>query len=116
MEYGIIQADAAMMKIGETRYGLIPRRGQTAVEYAVGQMDLFKKFLEVDGSAGGVLLLFRGREEMRISPVMFPKTTPRELVVASTVEIQGAWQFDGGLFAGEMWLTPPKHDGARGSL
>jgi hypothetical protein len=115
-EYGVITHDEESIARGRARYGLIPKRGQTALEHAEGRMELSKRFLEADGSVVTMLLLFRGNEEMRVSPAMFPRGYPRELVIATAVSAHGAWPYDGAVFASEMWISEPGNLVGRGGI
>ena len=45
--------------------------------------------------------------------VPFHDNEPRELVIALSVDSEGAWPFEGAVFSSEMWLQVP---GGRGAL
>ncbi len=111
--YGSIERDESLGELGRKRYGLMPATGVDAIAHAENRMELSKRFLEADGYAGPMLLLFRGTEEMRMHPVFFGKNEPREFKIAATIDMDGSWPFDGAVFASEIWLSS---DDGRASL
>jgi hypothetical protein len=111
--YGRFERDDSLVGLGRKRYGMVPVSGVDAIEHAVNRMELSKRFLEADGYSGPMLLLLRGLNDIRVHPIAFGIDEPRELKVATTVEINGAWQYDGAVFASETWIWSER---GRGSL
>lgn len=111
-EYVKVERDDDLIEIGKKRYGLPPKFTKDPISHAMERLELSKQFLETDGYAGPILLLYRGNES-RMHAVVFPDSDPKELVIAAAVEAEGAWPFDAALFSSETWLSAP---GGRGSL
>lgn len=93
------------------RYGFTPKLDGGPIEHALQRLEASKRFLEKDGFSVPMLLLFRGSKEVRVQTVVFEEDNPRELMIAAAVEAEGAWQFDGAVWASETWIASP-HRGA----
>lgn len=101
---GRMERDDSSIAVGKQRYGYVPPRSKDPLEHAEGRMELSKRFLEADGYAGPMLMLFRGMDDLRLNGLFFGSDESRELKVAATVDMQGAWPFDGAVFATEAWI------------
>jgi len=110
-EWMTIERNEDLAEVGRQRYGAPPGFTKDPIVHAMERLELSKQFLEADGYAGPMLLLFKGGEG-RLLGLSFQDGHPRELKVAATVESVGAWQFDGAVFTSETWLS----SGGRGSL
>lgn len=110
--YMEIERDEDVINVGKERYGKPPVVSHDPIEHAAQRMAISKKFLEADGYSSPMLLLF-GDGGIHPHAVQFDDARPRELSIAATVELEGAWPFTGAVYASEMWLQTP---GGRGSL
>jgi hypothetical protein len=111
-EYGRLVYDEEAAKIGMARYGDTFGFDKDPIVHALERLELSKRYLETDGYSGPMLVLFSG-DDVRLHAVTFDEDEPRELKIATAVEANGAWQFDGALYTSEAWLAVP---GGRGSL
>tara|TARA_B100000519_G_C14251652_1_gene442751 strand:- start:1993 stop:3312 length:1320 start_codon:yes stop_codon:yes gene_type:complete len=111
--YTTLESDSEVVEEGKRRYGSqFTEFTRDPIEHAAERLKMSKRFLEVDGYAGPVLVLFNGGD-VRILGLMLHDDEPRELTVAATIQSVGAWPFQGAMYASEMWLTTPE---GRGSL
>ncbi|WP_434769395.1 hypothetical protein [Curtobacterium flaccumfaciens] len=104
--------EADIIKVGLQRYGKPPRLSSDPIEHASQRLDMSKRFLEADGFSGPMLILF-GDGGIRLHAVAFETGRPREMAIAKSVELEGAWPFTGAVYASEMWLQTAE---GRGSL
>jgi len=95
--------DPEFAELGAKRYGTPPVFSHEPLKHATARLELSKQFLEADGYSGPMLALFKG-EETRYQPISFQADRPRELNVATAIELHGAWQFNGAVFSSEIWL------------
>jgi hypothetical protein len=118
ISYGRMEFNAEAAEVGRARYGFTPKLGPgiDAIAHAESRMELSKRFLEADGYSGPMLILFRGETDIRVNAVTFGRDEPREFKMQATVELHGAWPFDGAVYASEMWLTSLNSPRPRGEL
>lgn len=107
LEFVNIDLDPDLARVAAERYGSEFELGNDAIEHAHLRLETSKRFLEADGYAGPFLLLFNGKSSMRVHPTPFPANKPREMIIEQSIEVNGAWQFDGAVFASELWITVP---------
>jgi len=109
--YGTIEKDDDLMQVGLERYGPLPEKHSSdPIEHAPERLEYSKQFLLADGYSGPMLVLSRD-EEVRLLGVWFDDDEPRELKIAASVDMVGAWPFTGAVYSSETWLGVP-----RGSL
>ena len=106
IEYGSFDRDVEVDSPATQRYGAPPRVSNDPIEYVADRMNTSKVYLESDGYVGPMLLLFKGHE-VRVHLTPFDDEEPRELKIRAAIEANGAWQFDGAVFASETWLGYP---------
>lgn len=104
--------EAEIIKVGLQRYGKPPRLSRDPIDHASQRLEMSKRFLEADGFSGPMLILF-GDGSPRLHAVVFETGRPREMAIAKSVELEGAWPFVGAVYASEMWLQTAE---GRGSL
>lgn len=113
VEWVPIESDEALVEVGKERYGDPPLFDWTdPIEHVAQRMELSKQFLESDGYAGPMLVLF-GAGRRRMFPLPFSDNEPRAAKIATAVDSVGAWQFDGAVYSSETWMGLP---GSRGEL
>lgn len=103
-EYAHLERDEHAMHHAVARYGRDLRFEEDPIAHAMDRLDASKRFLEVDGYSGPTLMLFGRGGEMRLHLVPFVDGEPRELRIASAVDAEGAWPFDGIVYSSEAWL------------
>lgn len=109
--YGTIERDENLEKVGLERYGPGPQRHSSdPIEHVPERLEYSKRFLLADGYSGPTLVLSR-EKELRLLSVSFEDDEPRELKIAASVDMVGAWPFTGAVYSSETWLGVP-----RGSL
>ena len=111
-KYAYFERDEELIKIGREKYGTPPAFSPDPIEHALERLELSKRYLEADGYSGPSLVLTRG-EDAHIHALTFAKDQPRELRVALAINAEGAWPYEGAVYASETWLQSPQ---GRGSL
>lgn len=99
-------------RFGRERYGEPLKFSTDPITHADERMHLSKQFLQADGYAGPMLILFGGGRAQMFQ-VAFGNNEPREARIAAVIEAAGAWQFTGAVYASELWLGSP---GSKGNL
>lgn len=111
--FGIERDDSEeFAKFGRQHYGDPPKFSNDPIAHADERMQLSKQFLQADGYAGPMLVLF-GDGRTQMFQVSFGENEPREARIAAVIESVGAWQFTGAVFASETWIGAP---GSKGEL
>lgn len=111
--FGIERDDSEeFARFGRQHYGEPPKFSNDPIAHVDERMQLSTQFLQADGYAGSMLILFGGGSA-QVFPVSLGENEPREARLAAVIETVGAWQFTGAVFASETWIG---HPGSKGDL
>ncbi|AYG03446.1 hypothetical protein [Gryllotalpicola protaetiae] len=111
--YASFERDDDAIEEAAEKYGEPPTMSSDPIDHALERLEMSKRYLEVDGYSGPMVLFFGEDGRRQLTGTMFPDGTPREVSIRGLVESLGSWPFSGAVFASETWLGRP---GDRGTL